>query len=198
MTADSAYRLALFVLLAGSVAIGVYYRRRAETGEPLLRREEGLFILFSLRLLGLALLLATLGYLIAPESVEWGTVPLPNAVRSTGAVAGLAGLGLMIWTLRSLGRNLTDTVVTRQEHTLVVSGPYRLVRHPYYVTTLLLVIAAFLLSANGLIGGLGLLVFVLLAIRTPIEERKLIERFGDDYRDYIKHTGRFFPRPDRT
>ena len=39
---------------------------------------------------------------------------------------------LLIWTLRSLGPNLTDTVVTRQAHTLVTRGPYRWVRHPFY------------------------------------------------------------------
>lgn len=34
------------------------------------------------------------------------------------------GGGLLIWTLRTLGANLTDTVITRKEHTLVTSGPY--------------------------------------------------------------------------
>ena len=40
--------------------------------------------------------------------------------------------GLLVWTFRCLGKNLTDTVVTRQEHTLVMQGPYRWVRHPFY------------------------------------------------------------------
>ena len=38
------------------------------------------------------------------------------------------------------------------------------------------------------------LMFTLLALRTRTEERYLIERFGDQYRDYMKHVGRFFPR----
>jgi len=42
------------------------------------------------------------------------------------------GGGLLIWTLRTLGANLTDTVITRKEHTLVTSGPYRWVPHPFY------------------------------------------------------------------
>jgi protein-S-isoprenylcysteine O-methyltransferase Ste14 len=37
-------------------------------------------------------------------------------------------------------------------------------------------------------------VLVMLLIRLPKEEEKLIERFGDEYRDYRKRTGRFFPR----
>ena len=114
-------------------------------------------------------------------------------VRWAGFVIGLLSLGLMWWTLTTLGRNLTDTVVTRREHALVTGGPYRFVRHPYYVTTLLLVVAAFLLTENLLIGIPGLAVFVLLAIRSRTEEQKLVERFGDTYREYARRTGRFVP-----
>jgi protein-S-isoprenylcysteine O-methyltransferase Ste14 len=34
-----------------------------------------------------------------------------------------------------------------------------------------------------------------LALRTRIEERYLIERFGDQYRDYMKRVGRYLPKP---
>jgi protein-S-isoprenylcysteine O-methyltransferase Ste14 len=77
---------------------------------------------------------------------------------------------------------------------LVTTGPYRWVRHPFYVSVLLLVCGAALLAANWFIGVCGLLVFALQAIRTRIEERKLVERFGEEYRLYMKRTGRFAPR----
>ena len=100
----------------------------------------------------------------------------------------------MYWTLNSLGKNLTDTVVIRAEATLVTQGPYRWVRHPFYVTTALLMASVTVLAANLLIGAGSLLVLGLLAVRTPKEERMLIERFGQQYRDYMAKTGRFFPR----
>ena len=100
----------------------------------------------------------------------------------------------MYWTLTSLGKNLTDTVVTRAAARLVTWGPYRWVRHPYYATAALLILAATLLSANALIGLFGLAVMVLLVLRTPLEERRLVERFGPSYRDYCLQTGRFLPR----
>ena len=40
----------------------------------------------------------------------------------------------------------------------------------------------------------GVLAFILMAIRTPKEEANLIEKFGDEYREYMKRTGRFLPK----
>jgi protein-S-isoprenylcysteine O-methyltransferase Ste14 len=51
-----------------------------------------------------------------------------------------------------------------------------------------------MMADNWFIAGLGGLAFILMAIRTPKEEANLIEKFGDEYRDYIKQTGRFFPK----
>ena len=42
------------------------------------------------------------------------------------------GGSLIVWAFQSLGSNLTDTVVTRRQHTLITHGPYRWVRHPFY------------------------------------------------------------------
>jgi protein-S-isoprenylcysteine O-methyltransferase Ste14 len=100
----------------------------------------------------------------------------------------------MYWTLSSLGKNLTDTVVTRKAATLVTHGPYRWVRHPFYVTAALLMASVTVLTANWLIGLTSLIVLSLLAVRTPKEEAMLIERFGEQYRDYMAKTGRFVPR----
>jgi len=54
-----------------------------------------------------------------------------------------------------------------------------------------------LLTANWLIGVSSVAVLAFLAIRTPKEEQMLIERFGQQYRDYMATTKRFFPRIGR-
>ena len=108
-------------------------------------------------------------------------------------VGGLA-IVLAYWTLTSLGKNLTDTVYVRKAATLVTHGPYRWVRHPFYITVGLLILSVTLLTANWLIGSCGLVVMTMLVVRTSKEEQMLISRFGNDYRDYMARTGRFFPR----
>ena len=99
----------------------------------------------------------------------------------------------MFWTFHSLGKNLTDTVVTRRVHTLVTHGPYRWVRHPFYVVVFLWGLSVSLLTANWLLALISVVAVTMLGIRTRVEEAKLSERFGDEYRDYARRTGKFFP-----
>ena len=190
------FRIALIVIFLFSIGITGYHRfQAARSGEKISRRDEGRLLFLSIRLSGLALFIGMLLYLIVPRWMAWGSVPLPDEMRWAGAAVGLFALLLLYWTLTSLGKNLTDTVAIRVQHTLVTNGPYRWVRHPFYVAVLLLICAAALLSANWFLGGIGLFVFLLLAmIRISIEERKLVERFGEEYRSYMKRTRRFLPR----
>ena len=55
-------------------------------------------------------------------------------------------------------------------------------------------IAFGVIADNWFIAVLGILAFVAMVIRTPKEEANLIEKFGDEYRDYMKRTGRFLPK----
>jgi protein-S-isoprenylcysteine O-methyltransferase Ste14 len=126
--------------------------------------------------------------------MAWSFLPLPAWLRWIGVGLGLLTTALLTWTLHTLGRNLTDTVVTRKVHSLVTSGPYRWVRHPFYVVYLLGMTAVAIVLANWLVLLIGIPAFVLLAIRSRKEEANLLARFGDDYRQYRERTGAFIPR----
>ena len=99
--------------------------------------------------------------------------------------------------LRTLGKNITSTVETREEHELVTSGPYRWVRHPLYTVGTSFFVSLSIVAANWFMGLASLMGLVMLLIRLPKEEEKLIERFGDEYRSYMKRTGRLLPRIKR-
>ena len=176
------------------IPIAATYRIRSRTREKLDRRQEGLFLLIGIRLAGLVTLGSVFAFLVNPASMEWAAAPIPRWARWTGvALAGVASL-LWLFTFHHLGRNLTDTVVTRREHTLVTTGPYAYVRHPFYLAIALLVVANALTAANWFIFISGLALLALLVKRTGIEEAKLIERFGSYYLKYMERTGRFLPR----
>ena len=194
MNDEQTFRL---ILLAGFVVLvptGIWHRLRSRTGEKLDRRQEGLLILVAMRPIGLAGMLGMIAYLINPAWMAWASVPLPVWLRWLGVGLGPFAGALFVWTFRSLGRNLTDTVVTRKEHTLVTTGPYRWVRHPFYISAALAVLANSLAAANWFLFATGCLAVLLLMIRSRKEEANLIARFGDDYRTYMQRTGRFVPR----
>lgn len=192
MTDDDLFR---WFLLAGFLLvlpIGIYHRLRAHTGERLDRRQEGWFLwLRPVAAIGLAGLIA---YFINPRWMAWSSVDLPIWLRWAGVGLGVLTAALLTWTFHTLGRNITDTVVTRQQHALITSGPYRWVRHPFYVSFLLAMVANSLVMANWFVFAIGLIAFAMLALRSRIEERNLALRFGDEYRRYQERTGAFFPR----
>jgi protein-S-isoprenylcysteine O-methyltransferase Ste14 len=194
MDEELTFRLLLGTGFAIVLPILIWHRLKARTGEKLDRLQEGLFILVAVRLVGLVGMIGFITYFFHPAAMQWAAIPLPAWLRWTGVGVGLFAAVMLFWTLRNLGRNLTDTVVTRKQHTLVTTGPYRWVRHPFYVTGVLAVLGNSLVAANAFFLGAGLLMFLLWAIRSRKEEENLIARFGDDYRNYARRTGRFLPR----
>jgi protein-S-isoprenylcysteine O-methyltransferase Ste14 len=195
MNHDQTFRVVLIVALLLILPIGIYHRLKSQsTRERLDRSQEGLFILATLRPVGVALWLGLIAWMIDPGWMAWSSGTLPTWLRWTGVGVIAMACGLLVWTFHCLGTNLTDTVVTRQEHTLIVYGPYRWVRHPFYDSAALLVVAVFLITANWFLFVIGGGLFCLLIIRTRTEEKNLVARFGDSYRAYMERTGRFLPR----
>jgi protein-S-isoprenylcysteine O-methyltransferase Ste14 len=178
-----------------TLSILLFHRIRSQmTRERLDRWQEGLPMLIGLRLVGLVTALGVAAYLVNPAAMAWASVDLPRRLRWVGiALAGTAA-AMLTWTLVRLGRNLTDTVVTRRAHRLVVHGPYQWVRHPFYLFVTLCVLGTAVASANWFHLVSVLALFGMFWLRTSTEEAKLVERFGDEYRAYAARTGRFLPR----
>lgn len=195
MSDDQTFRIVLAVGILIVLPIGIYHRVRSQaSGEKLDRRQEGLFILFTLRPLGLVTMAGLVAFIVNPDAMAWSSMPLPAWARWVGVGIGVAAGALLTWTFCNLGENLTDTVVTRNKHTLITTGPYAWIRHPFYTAAALAMVANALVAANWFILATGVAVFVLLVIRLRTEEANLIARFGDAYRAYAARTGRFVPR----
>ncbi len=192
---EQAFRIILFVGMLIVVPVLRYHRIRArEGGDKLNRRCEGSFILLTLRPFAAAAFLALLFYVIDPRLMSWSAVSLPIWLRWMGVLGAATAAILLFYVLFSLGTNLTDTVVTRARHSLVTSGPYRWVRHPFYAAFALGLASNAVVTANWFLAFTGLCTVVLIIARTKIEEQKLIDRFGSQYENYMLRTGRFFPR----
>ena len=132
--------------------------------------------------------------MIDSQRITWSAMPIPVWLRwASVAIAGCTGL-LVWWTFQNLGKNLTDTVVTRRDSSLFTSSPHRFARHPLYLAFLLGLIGVGLATANWFVLLVGLVPFGFIVARTRIEEAKLVERFGVEYQEYMLRVGRLFPR----
>lgn len=146
-------------------------------------------------LLGISLWVFLIDWLLSTHWFPWALVSLPDWARWGGVGFGAVPIALMWWTMLALGSNYRGTVGLHPNHTLVTHGPYRFLRHPMNAVFPLVSIVLFLMSANWVIGAGALILLGAIAIvRAPVEEQQLIERFGEEYRAYMRRTGRFFPR----
>ena len=193
---ENIFRFLAAVILFTGIGISSYYRRKAdrESGESISRKVDGTPMMTVIRIGGLILWLTPLVYLMNPAWMEWAKIGLPEGVRWLGVALGMLCVFGIYWLFSSIGRSITPTSATRKEHKLVTSGPYRWVRHPLYTVGSSMFLAFGMMADNWFIALLGILAFVAMAIRTPKEEANLIEKFGDEYREYMKRTGRFFPK----
>jgi len=101
-----------------------------------------------------------------------------------GLIMLAVGIAFAVWARHDLGRNWIGTVTVKQDHELIRSGPYRLVRHPIYTGLLLAILG----TAVAFGEWRGLLAFGLLTgsllLKLRIEERFMGESFPDEYARY--------------
>jgi protein-S-isoprenylcysteine O-methyltransferase Ste14 len=140
------------------------------------------------RFLQLALLVATYVFMAVPD-LGWGLLNQPLA--PSGRTSSAVGYGLLLggmffagWARIFLGGNWSSDVTLKQDHTLVRSGPYRIVRHPIY-TGLLVALLGTAVALGPLRCFLGvLLAAVAWKIKSITEERFMVQQFGDQYTRY--------------
>ncbi len=203
LTSEFLFRLAAAVVFFGALFISLAYRlkaRRAQRRADVVNRSGSLSGGRGLALVRVATAVVALSipaYAINPAWVVWGRLALPVWLRWLGVASGLLLLPALLATLRALGENITPTAATRPDHSLVTTGPYRWVRHPLYVVGVGLWLALALVMANVIPALFGLLGVIFVAVRVPSEEANLIAHFGEDYRAYMRRTGRFWPRLSR-
>ncbi len=148
-------------------------------------------LLLSLNFLGL--LVIPLVYVLTPW-LDWANYELPFWAGWLGAAVFAFAIWLLWRSHADLGENWTATPNLREEHKLITHGVYRYIRHPMYAAHWLWGIAQVLLLQNWIAGLSMLASFALLyLLRVPREEEMMLAHFGDEYRAYMRQTGRVLP-----
>jgi protein-S-isoprenylcysteine O-methyltransferase Ste14 len=187
------YKILLGALVIAMNIIRLYYMKRygklhRKVKEIAPVREKRLTQMMTVAMAGPGIL-----WLFTPW-LSFGQFALPDGVRMAGFAIGVYSMWWFCRIHRTLGDNWSPVLEIRREHTLITGGPYRYVRHPMYTDMTLWLVSFTLVTANwfyALIFCLGLTVIFIL--RIPDEERLMTERFGEQYRAYMKRTKRLIP-----
>ena len=193
---DLFFRVCFICFFSALTALRLYFRIRSGLfHEPLYSPKEPIgFILFR-SIIGVPLLLAVFLYCFFPGLCRWCYLSLPVWLRLPGLILAVLALLLLYWAHRSLGGNFSTGVAPKTNHSIILNGPYTRIRHPMYLAYFILFVGAFQISENWVVGTAGLMIIgMLMSFRRVREERFLIERFGDAYREYKIKTRAFIPR----
>ena len=112
----------------------------------------------------------------------------------SGLIFMLAGSIIRLVAFRTLGKYFSIMITIQQNHKVIKEGIYSLLRHPAYTGLFLFMLGIGLSLGNWLSLFIIFTVSATIAfVRVPLEEKALIERFGNEYRNYMKKTKRYIP-----
>lgn len=184
--------LKLMLIFAFSLLYGAFEvfmnLRQSKTSKVITPGDRG-----SLRLI---YILISVGYFLSfsVASSRMGRIYHWNLLFSVGASLALLGLSIRIGSLRTLKRFFTYGVAEVEGHQLIQTGLYRIVRHPGYLGQMLIFLGISIALSNW-IAVFGMMIPVTFGFlnRIRIEERFLLQHFGQEYRDYQKRTAQIIP-----
>lgn len=198
-TALPAYGLAaLLVLLLYAVQSEVRFGQKARKISPG-SADRGSTLAVSLSsgipVLGFVLAMKTRtspGRVLLPRWL--GAIPGMPAIAWVGVVIGALGLLVRLWSVLTLRDRYTRTLLTGTDHALERGGPYRFVRHPGYLGSLLCLNGIAVASGDLLTAIASIAVTsTAYAYRIHVEDAMLVARFGASYESYCREVHALIP-----
>ena len=132
-------------------------------------------------------------YAVLPENQNILIIPLSDWLHWLGMALAITSLTLQIWTHVTLQKKWSAARESGKNNSVITSGPYSWIRHPLYLALMLFFIGLSLVSGFSLFLLLASLSLPIFYNAAKKEEAVLVQQFGDEYREYMKRTGRFFP-----
>jgi protein-S-isoprenylcysteine O-methyltransferase Ste14 len=125
--------------------------------------------------------------------LDWRFISRSDASTWTGIGMTLAGLLFAVWARIFIGRNWSSAITVKQDHQLIRTGPYAIVRHPIYAGLLVAILGTAIAidEVRGLIAVA--LATVSFWMKSQVEERFMTEQFGAEYASYKRDVKALVP-----
>ena len=147
----------------------------------------------------LPLALATLTLVVLILSVfQVGTLSYPenqhlNNYRIAGLIIYLLFSWIQIWSYKSLGQSYSQEIVVFKDHKLAEKGPFRFIRHPQYLSQMLVDLGGAAATLSYILLPLAVIQIPILIIRASFEEKLLSKHFKEEFEQYKKSRGFMIP-----
>jgi protein-S-isoprenylcysteine O-methyltransferase Ste14 len=194
MDEELLFRYLFIAIYAAFFGVRIRYRIESTRREPEKRHQLYFMATKILIIAILGYFASIILYLLAPTWTSWLQIELPTWLRWLGVIGATSSTLLVAWIHRELGRQYSAELAIQKEHALVTTGPYARTRHPMYTVLNMFSLSMALTTSNLLVLLFAALVVVPFPWIARAEEEMLLETFGEDYREYMERTGRFFPR----
>jgi protein-S-isoprenylcysteine O-methyltransferase Ste14 len=195
MSIDDFMRWAMLIELVVVIGIGRSIWAGAQIGEKKGREwKEKISVMVIMIGLSIPFCLLFVVYVGFSAFWPWMYMGLHEVVRWIAFAGSVPVCVFLLWVFKTIGKAGAKHVIIFDDMKLATTGPYSRVRHPMYTGLFIWGIMMLLFTDHWGFGGFFIaFLAVIVILRVSDEEKVLIEKFGDEYRQYMARTNRFLP-----
>ena len=116
-----------------------------------------------------------------------------NSIRYIGLAVYLIFSWIQIWAFKTLGENYSQDILIKKDHQLVTKGPFRIIRHPQYMSQILLDLGGAAATLSYIVAPIAIIQIPFILLRASIEEKLMTKHFGNEFSSYKKKSGFVLP-----
>lgn len=116
-----------------------------------------------------------------------------KSLRLAGLIVYFVFSWIQIWASRKLGSNYSTDILISKNHQLITKGPFKIIRHPQYLSQFLMDLGAGVATLSYILVPLAFIELPFLIMRATLEDRLLAKHFNTSFENYKKKTGFMIP-----
>lgn len=138
-------------------------------------------------------ILTLVGFILGIFQVGTFEYTIDNqTIRIIGLIFYLIFSWFQIWAFKVLGDNYSQDILILKNHSLISSGPFKSIRHPQYLSQILMDLGAGFLTLSYIVIPIAVIQIPFIIMRANLEE-KLLEKHLKEYSEYKKKSGFMIP-----
>jgi len=116
-----------------------------------------------------------------------------QTIRYIGLAFYLIFSWVQIWAFKTLGESYAQEIIIFKDHQLITKGPFKMIRHPQYLSQMLLDFGAAAATLSFILLPFAVIQIPFLFMRASFEEKLMEKHLGESWKSYKQKTGSFLP-----